>query len=146
MARALVLVQDQNMELEISVAQVAKLEEETIQQRKAVEKLKRKLESAMKDSEVEKLRADVRWLMIDFEVLRVSAAASKEKLQRHLEDKRDKLNMFQAQQKSWEEGLALKDEELGLLTKIVETQCQSLAGLPSEAEGLRKKLLNYREY
>ncbi|KAL2547407.1 hypothetical protein Fot_08937 [Forsythia ovata] len=128
------------------MAQVAKLEEETVQQRKAVEKLKRKLESAKKDSEAEKLRADVRRLMIDFEALRVSAAASEEKLRRHMEDKRDKLNMFQAHQKSWKEGLALKDEELGLFTKIVETQGQSLAGLTSEEEGLRKKLLNYKEY
>ncbi|KAL2548749.1 Heat shock protein 1 [Forsythia ovata] len=89
LVRAMVIVQDQNRELEISMAQVAKLEDEAAQR----------------------------------EVGKKSGA----------------------HQKYWEEGLVLKDEKLGLLTKTVETEGQTITYLTSEVEGLRKELLNFKD-
>ncbi|KAL2509948.1 Uncharacterized protein Fot_33595 [Forsythia ovata] len=141
----MVLVQDQNRELEISVAQVAKPNEEVVQRQKDVEKPERELESAKKNSDAKKLYSDVRRLMSYLEASRVSTAANRRKLQGRLEAKKEELNMLQAQQKSWEVVLTLKDEELGLLNDKVEAQGLTLAELTSHVEALRKELLNYNE-
>ncbi|KAL2545631.1 hypothetical protein Fot_14864 [Forsythia ovata] len=118
-----------------------RLKEEVIQQRKAVEKL----ELAKKNPEVEKLCSNVRQLMLDLKASRVSTAVNEETLLRQLEDKNEEINMLRAQQKSWDEGLALKDEKLGLFTNKVDAKSLSLAKMTSQVKALRKELLNYKE-
>ncbi|KAL2559331.1 Uncharacterized protein Fot_04070 [Forsythia ovata] len=57
----------------------------------------------------------------------LEAEEKEEKLRRELDKKKKKINMFYIQQKSWEEGLALKNKELGVLNGKVEAQGLTLA-------------------
>ncbi|KAL2545395.1 hypothetical protein Fot_14628 [Forsythia ovata] len=75
---------------------------------------------------------------------RISAVMNEEKLWVQLEKKKEELNMLLAQHKSWEEWLVVKDKDLGLLTKIVKTQGQSLAKFTSDVDGIRMELLYFR--
>ncbi|KAL2552000.1 hypothetical protein Fot_05619 [Forsythia ovata] len=53
--------------------------------------------------------------------------------------------MFYIQQKTWEEGLAQKDEELGVLNGKVESQGLALAEKSAKVEALQNELLNFRD-
>ncbi|KAL2537790.1 hypothetical protein Fot_19181 [Forsythia ovata] len=82
--------------------------------------------------EAEALRSDVHRLVNDLAATCARAQEKDDKLQKEIEKKRDELNSFYVQQMSWEESLAKKDEELGVLNEKVESQDLALADMSAK--------------
>ncbi|KAL2559037.1 hypothetical protein Fot_03776 [Forsythia ovata] len=101
-----------------------------------VERRTKKFEAYKKDLKVERLRVDVHRLVTDLEASRAQAEEKEENLRRELDKKKKKINMFYIQQKSWDEGLALKNKELGILNGKVEAQGLTLAEMTTRVEAL----------
>ncbi|KAL2509304.1 hypothetical protein Fot_32951 [Forsythia ovata] len=145
-ARAFILMQDQNRlceELsETSKRYGAKVEEykkkiddlfSSIERLTAeIVRQTKELEELRKNPKAENVRGDGYRLVNDLAASRARAQEREDKLQKEVEKKKDEINSFYIQHVSWKEGLAKKDEELGVLNTKVESQYLALAEIDSD--------------
>ncbi|KAL2528665.1 hypothetical protein Fot_21266 [Forsythia ovata] len=150
-ARAFVLVQDQNcMCKELSAtskkyaAEVDKFKKKfnnycSIAERleEEVERRTKKLEDLRRNPKAEMLKADVHRLVNDLAATPARAQEKEYKLQKEIEKKKEEIYYFYVHQMSWEEGMAKKDEELGILNAKVESQDLALAEMSTKIEALQ---------
>ncbi|KAL2537895.1 hypothetical protein Fot_19286 [Forsythia ovata] len=146
-ARAFILMQDQNRLCEDHSTKTERYWPEvreykkkftdlssTVERREAkVERTTNELEELRKNPKSGKLKADVCLLANDLTASRTRAQETKNKIQQEVEKKREEIKMFYVQQKSWEEDLAKKDEELGVLNAKVESQDLALVEMSAKA-------------
>ncbi|KAL2554072.1 hypothetical protein Fot_07691 [Forsythia ovata] len=109
-----------------------------------VERWTKELEDLRKTPEAETLKADVRRLFDDLTATRARAQKREDKLQKEVEKKIEEINMFYIQQKSWDEGLAKKDEEVGVLNAKVKSQDLALVEMAAKVEAFQNELLNFK--
>ncbi|KAL2455135.1 hypothetical protein Fot_57770 [Forsythia ovata] len=159
LTRAFILVQDQNRLCEELLATIEKYVAEEKEYKKKVndccsiierleakvERMIKKLEDLRKNPEVERLKDDVHRLVNDLAATHARAQAKEDKLQKEIEKKRDEINSFYVQHMSWEEGLAKKDEELGVLNAKVEYLDLALADMSAKVKALQEELANFRD-
>ncbi|KAL2529357.1 Uncharacterized protein Fot_21958 [Forsythia ovata] len=110
-----------------------------------VERRTKELEDLRRNPEAEKLKADVHHLVNDLAATRTSAQEKEDKLEKEIEKKKEEINSFYVQHISWEQGLAKKDEELGIFKAKVESQDLVLAEMSAKIEALQSDLANIRD-
>ncbi|KAL2488222.1 Uncharacterized protein Fot_41514 [Forsythia ovata] len=160
LTRAFILVQDQNFSYEELSTTVEKYVAEVEEYKKKVnnycsitERLEvevdmrmNELEDLRKNLEAERLKDNVHRLVNDLAVTRARAQEKEDKLHKEIEKKREKINSFNVQQMSWEEGLAKKDEDLGVLNAKVESQDLALADMSAKVKTLQEDLGNFMDF
>ncbi|KAL2514692.1 Uncharacterized protein Fot_28663 [Forsythia ovata] len=114
--------------------------------KKFVDKLKRELESIKKNFEAEKLCSNIRRLMTDLGISRLSVAEKEENSIGEFEEKKAEMSVFHTQQKFWKESLVLNDKELGLIWEKVELQGLTMAELSLKVESLQKGAIQLQEF
>ncbi|KAL2488275.1 hypothetical protein Fot_41567 [Forsythia ovata] len=110
-----------------------------------VDRRMKELEDLRKNPEAERLKANILRLVNDLAVTHAGAQEKEDKLQKEIEKKKEKINSFNVQQMSWEEGLAKKNEELGVLNAKVESQDLALADMSAKVKTLQEDLGNFRD-